>query len=534
MRLCLLAGRTLEAIMEGDVTATMRMANTMMAALLMFGAAGCRCNTGSDPSGTGRSATSLKTIDDGRLETAVTPAKRGTIRDAKGRALATSRVARTDLSEYSRIYPMGPVGAHVIGYMDGATGKGGIEETFDAALAGKPGWSRTVMDENGAPIDPEVASEIVVGPLSRKPEDGFDVHTTIDSDLMVLVHRTFSQHDAGAAVVIEVGSGRVLGLYSKPSFDPTSMTRGFTGKQREELEDDPLLPMLDRTIGEPLTPGSTFKTFTALAALQSGAVTAKDTIPCKGSVKVGDEVMTCHGTHGKQTIVDCITVSCNACFYQLGLDVGLDPLFDLYRSLGFGKATRIPLPSESPGFLPDEQFTVDAESYPVLAASTASGHGPVKVTLLQLALAYAAILNGGKLYEPLLVEKITQPSGTLVERFDPKVVATIPITDEVRSTLIEAMKTVVASENGTAFGAGLDDVVVGGKSGTDPVQPRIVPEGQEGDELPRVNNTFFVAFAPADAPQVLVVVLVEDGLSGGRTAAPIAIRILGDYLAGLD
>lgn len=505
-------------------------------------AAGCRCGAGGPDGG----ASGADAVNEDQVRMVLVAPARGTIRDAKGRALATTRVDRSGPG--NRIYPLGKVASHLVGHMqpvsdtmmkgypnrgyaaDEKAGRGGMEEAFEEALRGKPGFRKVVVDTDGKPLDDQTARTVVVGPLERKPRDGLDVHSSVDADLMTLVHKAFVEHEMGGAVVMEVETGRVLAYYSRPGYDPTSMSRGPTHEEREALTRDPRAPLLDRVAGEARHPASTFKTLTALAALESGVLEAQEVMDCRGQVQVDGHEMTCHGVHGKLDVRGAIAASCNAFFYRVGMKLGLKELLGWTRQMGFGERTGIALPGELAGHVPGNVQGVQEDAGPALAASVSCGHGPVKATLLQMASAYAAIANGGRLYTPTVVDRITGADGTLVEAFEPHVRRNVQISEQVRQTLLAALTDAVDDPRGTGHSAKRDDIAIAGKSGTSQVKGRGLPPELVSAQDGLVNEAFFVALAPAQDPKLVMVVYVENAQTGGATAAPIASRVLGDYL----
>jgi penicillin-binding protein 2 len=452
-----------------------------------------------------------------------------------------------------RVYPLGRVGAHTIGYLnevkrediDGhpergykpgdLMGRSGLERSYEPTLRGRRGWYKTIVDVKGVVMDDVDARQVVNGPLRKEPIPGKDVTTTLDADLMKLIDKAFLGYPAGAAAVVDVQTGRILALYSKPAYNSTTMTGGLTREALNEMNENPFHPWIDRTIMENYFPGSTFKTFPAIAALESKTIGEDDSVNCPGFLEIGNRIYRCSGQHGLVNIRKAIVYSCNVFFYNLAVMVGMDRIGKYARDYGFGERTGLGLAGEVPGFVPSRQwyvFTKKVRFRPGYTMNMAIGQGNLKVTLLQLALGYAAVANGGFLYYPQIVKSIEEPDGTPVQRFLPEVRRTVPLSARTRQILQEAMTGVIEDPLGTAYGNAVEGVSIGGKTGTAQVARQKRKKGQDMRDFWYFSrdHAWFIAFAPADNPELVAVVLVEHGGTGGKTAAPIATSILGDYL----
>jgi penicillin-binding protein 2 len=452
-----------------------------------------------------------------------------------------------------RVYPLGRTGAHTIGYLNEVKkddiesypergykpgdkiGRSGLERSYEQILRGRRGWYKTIVDAKGVIMDDVDAKQVVSGPLRKEPIPGKDITTTLDADLMRLIDKAFLGYPAGAAAVVDVHTGRILALYSKPAFNSTDMTSGLSRQELDELNDNPFHPWIDRTIMENYFPGSTFKPFPAIAALEEKIVGEDDSVNCPGFLEIGNRIFRCGGQHGLVNIRKAIIYSCNVFFYNLAVMVGMDRIGKYVRDFGFGERTGLGLAGEVPGFVPTREwyvFTKKVRFRPGYTMNMAIGQGNLKVTIIQIALAYAAIVNGGFLYYPQLVKSIEDPDGTPAQRFLPEVRRTVRLSSKTRNILIESMIGVIEDPLGTAYGNAVEGISIGGKTGTAQVAHQKRRKGQDMRDFWYFSrdHAWFVGFAPAENPEILAVILVEHGGTGGKTAAPLGTSIVGDYL----
>ena len=460
-----------------------------------------------------------------------------------------------------RHYPYGSLGAHAIGYLNEVSaedlerykdqgfrpgqriGRSGVEQSLESILRGQPGYRRSVVDARGRrKEDHESAADIV--PEDVRPVPGRDAVLALDMELMRSIHRAFRGHPSGAAVVVDVHTGKIRALYSKPSYDLNMRSGRLPHDVYQEMLENPFRPLIDKTIYESYFPGSTFKPFSSLAALRDGEIDPSTRITCKGACHIGRQRMRCTSAHGEVDARTALVRSCNVYFYRIAEMIGLENIDRVAREFGLGARTGIGINSESAGFLAtrkwyEERFGRFRIGYTL---NTAIGQGNTRVTLLQLALSYAAIANGGTLYAPQLIERIEAPDGTAIEEPAPQIARKLDFDPEHMKLIQEAMRGVVNREGGTAYEARIPGgVIVAGKTGTAEVitsrehRERISDEVDE--RLRRYltrSHGWFGGFAPADDPEVAIIVLVEHGGAGGRTAAPIATQVLEEYLGNRD
>lgn len=449
-----------------------------------------------------------------------------------------------------RTYPYGSVTTHLVGYVNEITredlerwedqnyqsgdvvGRIGIERSFEQDLRGERGWTKVVVNARGI-RQPEHVQDAVLGEnRSMNAEPGYDLTLTVDVGLQRIVERALRGHPSGAVVVVEIDTGRILAMVSKPSFDPNAMTGGLTQEQMGELLDNPLLPQFNRILLGTYSPGSTFKVITAIAALEEGILTPSEALFCGGYHELGRRAFRCSRTHLEVDLRLAIIESCNVYFYRLAERQRMHHAIAEYAHLfGFGEATGLGM-GESSGQI--DSVERHADEYRLgHSLNAAIGQGLTMVTVLQLAMAYAAIANRGTLYQPQIVRRVESAEGSVVREIEPVIRRRLNIAPEHFAILHEALIGVVHHPNGTAHEQALDDLEVGGKTGTAEVPHTAPPSGQIPRRLSRWffnrDHGWFAGFAPAENPEIAIAVLIEHGGTGGRSAAPVAMRIFRDY-----
>jgi penicillin-binding protein 2 len=459
----------------------------------------------------------------------------------------------TLLSEPVRTYPYGRLGSHVIGYLNEMTaeeldrlredgyrlgdriGRTGLERAWEAYLRGRRGFRRVLVDARGRLV------ETGEGERRREPVPGRDLTLTLDMGLMRIVDRVLYGYRAGVAVV-DVNTGAVRALYSRPSYDLNAVTAGLNYAEYAELRDDPFRPLIDRTVYESYFPGSTFKPIAALAGLQDGLIDPADDVECTGSYTLGNTRFGCTSSHGDVDLHESLVQSCNVYFYRLAERIGIDRLARFAGDFGLGRRTGVGINAEAAGFIPTRAWyeRVGRRFRVGYTLNNTIGQGDTKVTLVQLATAYAAIANGGTLYVPQLVEQVTGPDGTVVEEFAPRIRRRVHVDPAHLARVREGLVGVVTEPTGTAHDAYEDlegdvRVAIAGKTGTAQVSRRARPnaDARLTEYLNRA-HAWFAGYAPADDPELAIVVLVEHGGPGGRYAAPLAMRILQEYLGSRE
>jgi penicillin-binding protein 2 len=419
-------------------------------------------------------------------------------------------------------------------------GRSGVERAWEAYLRGQRGWKKVVLDARGNRRNTKEDLVQVDPPIEQSPVPGRDVRLTIDADLIASARRAFAGQLAGSVVVVEVKTGRLLALYSKPGIDPNDFVAGLTTKQAEGILANPLHPLIDKTMYEAYFPGSTMKPFSALAALGTNAITPKSREMCEHIYVLGKTRFKCEGFHGQTELHEALVHSCNIFFYHLGEKTGIDALAALNGEFGFGQRTGIGINHEVPGLVPTKawynqhyggQFRLG------FTLNAAIGQGNTKVTVLQLAMAYAALANGGSLYAPQIVRSIETPAtapdggGGVEIDFAPRIRRKIALNPEHLRVVLEGMHGVVNEPGGTAYKERSTKVDVAGKTGTAQVSKITQKAGVDPRSVWYFNrdHAWFAGLAPYDDPEIAVVVLVEHGGGGGHNAAPIAMRVLEDW-----
>lgn len=458
-----------------------------------------------------------------------------------------------------RTYPFEHLGAHAVGYLNELTaeeldelrpagyrlgdriGRSGVERAWESILRGRRGYRRVPVDARGRIMEGVAIDD--GRPTLVDPVPGRDMTLTVDMDLMRIAERAFRGYPSGAAVIVDVNTGAVLALFSKPSYDLNELTSGMSRDRYAEMRDPrSFRPLIDRTIYESYFPGSTFKPITALAALQDRLVDPAARVDCPGYYTLGRTLFRCnvHTGHGEVDMRTAMVRSCNVYFYVLAQQVGLDRLARFAQDFGLGRRTGIGINTEAAGFIPTREWYERGDQHwrAGYALNTAIGQGDTRVTLLQLAMSYAAIANGGTLYVPQLVESVGSPDGEIVEEFHPRVRRRVHVDREHLAFLIDSLYGAVNDPLGTAHEARDSThttVSVAGKTGTAQVSQRARHDADPDTAArERRAHSWFAGFAPAEDPEVAIVVLVEHGGAGGRHATPIAMRILQEYLGGRE
>jgi penicillin-binding protein 2 len=467
-----------------------------------------------------------------------------------------------------RSYPLGRTASHVLGYVGAITqdelaarktstktyslgdeiGKTGVERTYEDDLRGTPGRQVLEVDAKG-----ETVRQLSYTP----PIPGNDVYLSIDANVQAITENalaeelrnahnrrnsdgSYNQSPAGAAVILDPGSGQVVAMASYPDFDPAEFTRPIPTDRWSVLNDPAnYYPLNNRALQGQYAPGSTFKLVTALAGLRSGVIAPQTTINDPGYYNVpGCRGEQCtfqnsgRAAHGRVNLTRAITVSSDVYFYQLGGQFWInrsaygDVLQNTAADLGFDAPTGIPL-DEQKGFVltPGEKKTLHDQN-PVAfpygdwftgdSVQQAIGQSTVAVTPLQLANAYGTLANGGTLYSPNIAIKVTK-GGTqdVVRNIDPRVLHQVDLPPEFRDPIMQGLTGAVNSREGTAYGAFLNfpNWTVAGKTGTAQVEGK-------------TDTSLFVGIAPAVAPRYVGVAVLEESGFGATAAAPVVRRVL--------
>jgi penicillin-binding protein 2 len=413
-------------------------------------------------------------------------------------------------------------------------GKSGLEKTYEPYLKGVDGGIIFEVDIHDRPLR---RLEY------REPQPGNNLFLTIDYKLQKVAeqaleeqfqytqtHTKYKNAKSGLVVAIDPRTGDILAMVSKPGFDPNVFVGPMSRADADKLYKNHLNPFMNRVLQGEYAPGSTFKPLTVITALMEGKVTLQDRFYCNGFDPIWGKRFKCWTVtnsvkvpiHGNQNIIDGLKNSCNIVMAELSRRVGPDTLARYARNFRFGKPTGIDLaPGEKTGFVPDPEWKrrrYNEKWYPLETLHLGIGQGALTVTPLQLAQFYAGIANGGRIYRPRLVSKVTNAGGEQIVAFKPEVMADLKIAPEANAIVKQGMVEVVSigTAAGPFRGFPVDKYPIAGKTGT-------------AQKPPYDSNGLFACFAPANKPEIVLVVVVEQGGGGSSAAAPVARKVLEAY-----
>ncbi len=434
---------------------------------------------------------------------------------------------------YRRFYPDGEIAAHVIGYSgsvgklptgpinfneplwEESEGRAGLEKIYNTQLTGEPGMKKLLFDENGNKLLEEQV---------KRPRPGGTVVTTLDHKWQLLAEKTLRNGcRRGAFVVVDVITGEVLVMASRPSFDLNMFIPGISDAEFQKLGDDPSQPLFGRAFQSCYPPASSFKPIVALAALNNGTVTENSTIDCPAAITIGRTVFNNWNPNpeGELTVTRALARSCNTWFYQVGIKVGPTTFLNLARRLGFGDRTGLPLIGETPGLVPNDEWMLVHEKRRILDGDTANlsiGQGTLLASPLQVAQAMAGIANGGALPKLQLIRQIQDTRGRVTVAPIPEKKNWLGVDPKAVEIVHQGMSDVVNSGGGTGSSAALSFTTLCGKTGT----------AQWGPPSKNQRLAWFAGFLPHDNPRYAFAVLYEgrpgETVSGGRMSAPMVSK----------
>lgn len=447
-----------------------------------------------------------------------------------------------------RYYPHGDSSSHLLGHIgrlsktdrerleqtDQASsyfgtshiGKLGLEQSYESELRGRTGFDRMEITAGGR----------MVRSLERRlPVPGRNLRLSIDGELQRLIEKAYGDR-RGALVAIAPATGEVLAFVSMPNFNPALFIDGIDSVTWDGLNNSPDKPLLNRPLRGTYPPGSTYKPFMAIAALESGQRKPEDTINDPGYFMFGNHRFRDSNPNGNG-IVDLkksIVVSSDTYYYILARDMGVDMIHDYISPWGFGQKTGIDLIGETAGILPSSKWKETRFKQPWLPGENMSigiGQGYNSFSILQLATATATLANRGVMMRPRIVQSIDDPNTGNVRQTAPEVVRTINVSQQALDLVTDAMVEVNKSGTGARVFAGAP-YSVAGKTGT----AQVISIGQnEKYNASRIAERFrdhslYVAFAPAEKPQVALALIVENGGFGAAAAAPIARQVFDHVL----
>jgi len=436
-------------------------------------------------------------------------------------------------ADVSRDYLFGNIGAHLIGYLgkpnefqysspdfkdipsNAFIGQWGVEKLYDRQLRGTSGERIIEMDALGREL--RLIKE-------KSPIRGDDVKLAMDIKLQKEAEESFGEK-TGALVAMKPDTGEILALISRPSFDPNLFARGIKQRQWEDLNQNKKLPFLNRSLQSQYPPGSTFKIITAIAAMEEGAIDVNTKVTCTGEIVYGRWHFGCWQKqgHGTLSLHRALVESCDVYFYDLGKRLGIDKVASYARMFGLGKETGLRMAKERSGVVPDTKWKLEKRKQPWYLGETFNasiGQGYVATTPFQMAQMMSIVANGGYVYSPSL----------LMADNNPTPLTKLNIRQETFDEVKRALSGVVNENGGTGWAAKSSLVNICGKTGT----AQVVGLKRDSKYLPEMfrDHAWFVAFAPYEAPEIALSVMVEHGGHGGATAAPIAKRAIEAYMKG--
>lgn len=415
-------------------------------------------------------------------------------------------------------------------------GRFGLEQRMESVLRGVDGEEIKEVDALGRAKLEKKNGRILRHIQSRPPVPGKNLVLTIDQDLQQVATEAFGDR-TGALVAIDPRNGAILAMLSRPSFDPTSFSRGIPKAIWNQLLNDESHPLRDKTIQDHYSPGSTFKVITAIAALEEGVIDENTTFHCSREMKIGNRLFHCTSHHGEVNLVRAITQSCNIFFYRAAMRLSsVDDLSKWASLFGLGKKSQINLAGEVQGLIPTvgwKQKKLGQAWNPGETAAVAIGQSFVLVTTLQLANLYAALGNGGTLFRPYIVKQIDSAGGGSLEVTQPEVLKTITLQPKTSQLIKQGLWNVMNTPSGTGYSQRLPDANLAGKTGTSQVIRFTAEKLFQKCESKRFkdrHHATFVGFAPVDNPTIAIAVIGEHLCHGSTGAAPVARAVIKKYL----
>ena len=418
------------------------------------------------------------------------------------------------LNEEKRYYPGGSLASQLLGFVGMDQGWAGLEVQYEDYLSGSEGSLLYPADGRGRQVPHDITRFV-------SPQQGFDLYLALDETIQHIVEKELARvmneiaPKQAIAIAIDPGTGAVLAAAAKPGYNPETY---------ESYDPDSwnLAPFTSA-----FEPGSTFKMVTLAAVVEEGLFNPDEYYHCKGHTTVNGIRINCwtanRGGHGDISFFDSVGASCNTVFIELGRRLEKEKLFQYIEAFGFGQPTGIDYPGESSGMI----FNPDAVG-PVELATTTFGQG-ISVTPIQQVMAVTAMINGGYLYKPYLVEEIRDQDGKIVFKREPEIVRQV-ISGSTSSKLVEMMESVII--DGTGYAAAVEGYRIAGKTGT---------AEKVGADGSYIDNDFIyslVGFAPVEEPRIVLYVAVDGVTRGPRlgvhTSAPLFKRIMEDVLNYLN
>jgi penicillin-binding protein 2 len=416
-------------------------------------------------------------------------------------------------------------------------GQTGLEEVLEKNIRGEDGTQFLQVDAFGRETTSNSTNIYGEKLTNKEPGSGDNVVLTIDRDVQLTAFKSFQEHQRTGALIAMKTNGEVLAWISAPSFDPNEFAKGITTQLWSKLVNDPFKPLRNKVIQDYFSPGSTFKAFMALAALQDKIITPSTVINCPGFITFGRRPYhdNLRSGFGNITVLEAIERSSNVFFYKMGIQLGIDKMYNYIQPFGLGQKTGIELPREVSGVMPSAAWKKSAmgEEWQLGEnLSTAIGMGFVTASPIQIAVAFNAIGLSGEVVKPFLIKKIIDQDGkTLVEK-NPVVLRNLQNTQSTGvafsqatfNTVREGLRRVANGERGTAKFLKIPGVEMAGKTGTSQVMNWSAAEIYGKCDARPINQRhhgWFVAYAPANNPEIVIAALAEHACSGSGGAGPM-------------
>ncbi|MBO4548930.1 MAG: penicillin-binding protein 2 [Abditibacteriota bacterium] len=435
-------------------------------------------------------------------------------------------------NDFVRHYPRGRYFSHLTGYLREISGDSlkaareqgkqyrmgdyvgvfGLEKYYEDQLRGVDGGQR---------IEVNAAGRVVKNLGQQQSVPGNTLHLTVDSRLQKAAWDALDGK-TGALAAVEPGTGRVLAMVSRPDFDPNIFVRGLKSSDWNKLVEDKEHPLINRAAGSVYPPGSTFKPLISASILQNKAASVYTTVVCPGYYRLGTYRKGCWTSHGRVDFSRAVSESCDVWFYAASVRLGIDKIYETSREFGLGLATGIDLPEEpsrdgKTGLVPDPDWLEEHAHRKWMKGDTLNvsiGQGDVLASPLQMACAISCIANGGTLYRPYLLDRVTDSSGAILCETKPEKRGSVSVSAQVLEQISAAMERTVSS--GTGKAAAIPGVRIAGKTGS--------AQAAGGPA-----HGWFVCFAPAEAPRIAIACIVERGSSGSGSAGPVVRAVLESF-----
>lgn len=424
-------------------------------------------------------------------------------------------------------------------------GKSGLEEVLEENIRGVDGRQFLQVDALGREALTQNSTIYGEEIKDLEPAPGANIILTIDKDIQEAAYNAMMKLGRIGGLIAMKSDGEVLAWVSLPSFDPNSFSHGISAPTWNKLINDPFKPLRNKVTQDYFAPGSTFKPFVALAALEEKIITPQTVIYCPGSLRFGRRDYHDHlrGGHGNITVYEALERSSNVFFYKMGIALGIDRMAQYISLLGIGQRTGIEIPREASGRMPTSKWKVETlreEWQPGENLSNAIGQGFVEATPIQMAVAYNTIALEGKVMRPYIVKKVLDGNGSVIQENHPEVVRDLlqPQPNGVKfhvenfKVVKEGMRRVVQGERGTARSVRIPGVEIAGKTGTAQVMNFAASEIYSKCDLRPVrqrHHGWFAGWAPADNPEIVVVALGEHACSGSKGAGPLVHEVMQAY-----